>query len=332
MKLFLTTPLILFLCYNIQAQSEAYTNVNNNFSTSQSISGALITTSNVYTPKVSINNKNALAFNNNFLYLNASNDFTSGVYVGSRLRVNGKISPYHFSATYLSNSNGNIYEHGDRILSEGNYSSLLDAVYLKKSGGTVTGNTILNGNLTVGGVVYFSNSSYDKKARFTRTGGKTTSIEKDTQSIYFYNEVDGLVMSRFFDNGDFFVGKDAIIKGNLESKKVKVTATPGSVPDYVFAPTYKLQTLNELEKYIQANRHLPNIPNAKEIETNGQNIGEMQLKLLEKIEELTLYVIEQEKRLKKSEVRRQNLEELISKHVVQNSEFLKRIEKLENKK
>ena len=130
---------------------------------------------------------------------------------------------------------------------------------------------------------------------------------------------------------------DLTIQGDFESKKVKVTATPGSVPDYVFAPTYKLQTLNELEKYIQANRHLPNIPNAKAIETNGQNLGAMQLKLLEKIEELTLYVIEQEKKLKKSEersqkleARSQKLEELILKLAAQNAELLKRIEKLEN--
>jgi len=99
------------------------------------------------------------------------------------------------------------------------------------------------------------------------------------------------------------VNGNALVQGDFEAKKVKVTATPGSVPDYVFAPTYKLQTLNELEKYIQANRHLPNIPNAKEIETNGQNLGEMQLKLLEKIEELTLYVIQLEKNLKEKDIR-----------------------------
>jgi len=117
------------------------------------------------------------------------------------------------------------------------------------------------------------------------------------------------------------VNGNTLIQGNFEAKKVKVTATPGSVPDYVFQPSYKLKTLNELEAYIKANSHLPNIPNAKEIEANGQNLGEMQLKLLEKIEELTLYTIEQSKeieRLKKSEATI--------------SELLKRIEKLENKK
>ncbi|PWL30067.1 MAG: hypothetical protein DCO95_09550 [Roseivirga sp. XM-24bin3] len=84
-----------------------------------------------------------------------------------------------------------------------------------------------------------------------------------------------------------------ISKSNIESQKVKVTAQPGSVPDYVFAEDYRLLTINQLAEYIKANSHLPNIPSAKEIETNGQNVGELQLKLLEKIEELTLYVIEQ---------------------------------------
>jgi len=91
------------------------------------------------------------------------------------------------------------------------------------------------------------------------------------------------------------LGGNTLIQGNLEALKVKVTATPGSVPDYVFQPNYKLQTLNELEAFIKANSHLPNIPNAKEIETNGQDLGDLQLKLLEKIEELTLYLIEENK-------------------------------------
>ena len=130
-----------------------------------------------------------------------------------------------------------------------------------------------------------------------------------------------------------------IVEDDIESKKVKVTATPGSVPDYVFQPNYKLQTLNELEAFIKANSHLPNIPNAKEIEANGQNLGEMQLKLLEKIEELTLYLIEENKEnsnLKKQittvrgenkELRRKN-----SKLENQMTELVKRIENLEKKK
>jgi hypothetical protein len=93
------------------------------------------------------------------------------------------------------------------------------------------------------------------------------------------------------------VNGNGIFSGNLESKKVKVTATPGSVPDYVFKDDYNLKNLYEIEDFIKTNSHLPNIPKAEEIETNGQNLGELQLKLLEKIEELMLYTIRQQKEI-----------------------------------
>ncbi len=68
-------------------------------------------------------------------------------------------------------------------------------------------------------------------------------------------------------------------------------------PDYVFYKDYDLKTLNEVENYITKEGHLPNIPSAKEMEANGLLLKEMNLKLLEKIEELTLYTINQEKRI-----------------------------------
>ena len=97
------------------------------------------------------------------------------------------------------------------------------------------------------------------------------------------------------------IAGNTVVNGNLESKRVKVNATPGSVPDYVFATNYELRTLNELERYVQANQHLPNIPSAKQIEKSGQDVGDLQLKLLEKIEELTLYTIQQQKTLEKQQ-------------------------------
>jgi hypothetical protein len=118
----------------------------------------------------------------------------------------------------------------------------------------------------------------------------------------FYNAANGLVpfwvdKSSFQFSASGLIVGDLAVQGNLESQKVKVTAQPGSVPDYVFSTNYELKTLNEIEDFIKANSHLPNIPSAKEIETNGQDVGELQLKLLEKIEELTLYVIELRKEI-----------------------------------
>jgi hypothetical protein len=69
------------------------------------------------------------------------------------------------------------------------------------------------------------------------------------------------------------------------------------VPDYVFEKSYSLPSLEEVKSYIDQNKHLPEVPSAKEMESNGVNLGEMNMLLLKKIEELTLYVIEQNKKL-----------------------------------
>ena len=108
--------------------------------------------------------------------------------------------------------------------------------------------------------------------------------------------------------GNTIVDGNAFVHGNLETKKVKVTAIPGTVGDYVFKSDYKLRSLPELESYIKANSHLPNVPSAREVEKNGQDVGDMQLKLLEKIEELTLYMIEQDKKYKQLEEQLKELE------------------------
>jgi hypothetical protein len=81
--------------------------------------------------------------------------------------------------------------------------------------------------------------------------------------------------------------------------------------DYVFEKNYMLRPLNELEKFIQQNKHLPNIPAAAEIKTNGLNVGDVQKRMMEKIEELTLYIIEQDKQIKKME---STISELIKKN------------------
>ncbi len=74
------------------------------------------------------------------------------------------------------------------------------------------------------------------------------------------------------------------------------------LPDYVFESDYDLMPIQELEKFIASERHLPNVPKATEIRENGLNHTEFQMKLLEKIEELTLYTVQQEKRIKELEM------------------------------
>lgn len=87
--------------------------------------------------------------------------------------------------------------------------------------------------------------------------------------------------------------------GGITAREFKTTT--GATADFVFEPDYKLPTLEEVEKYIRKNKHLPDIPSAEKMQEEGINVVEFQTKLLQKIEELTLYIIEQEKRIKSLE-------------------------------
>jgi hypothetical protein len=84
----------------------------------------------------------------------------------------------------------------------------------------------------------------------------------------------------------------------IGAKELKIEITSTTWPDYVFDKNYRLLTLKELDEYLKTNKHLPNIPSSDEIKRDGGvNIGEMQAKLLQKIEELSLYIIQQNKRI-----------------------------------
>lgn len=77
----------------------------------------------------------------------------------------------------------------------------------------------------------------------------------------------------------------------------KYTTTLNNIPDYVFDEDYDLMSVDELEKYIASEHHLPNIPSADEYKKEGVDLGEMNRLLLEKVEELTLYIIELNKEM-----------------------------------
>jgi hypothetical protein len=85
------------------------------------------------------------------------------------------------------------------------------------------------------------------------------------------------------------------VNGNIRAREMKVEST--NWPDYVFREDYQLPSLREVEKYIKANNHLPEIPSAAEIEKEGVHLGEMNKLLMKKIEELTLHLIEKENQL-----------------------------------
>ena len=99
---------------------------------------------------------------------------------------------------------------------------------------------------------------------------------------------------------------NALLQGKLEAKEIKVTLTPTA--DFVFEEHYNLPNLEEVAKHIKEKKHLPEIASAKVMEKEGVNVGEFQIKLLQKIEELTLYAIKQERQLKDQQDKIQKLE------------------------
>jgi hypothetical protein len=89
-------------------------------------------------------------------------------------------------------------------------------------------------------------------------------------------------------------GSDIGISGIARAGEIIVEENVGA--DFVFEETYKLPPLSEIEQYIRNHKHLPEIPSAEDMKTNGIKVGALQVKLLQKIEELTLHVIELDKR------------------------------------
>ncbi|TRX51635.1 hypothetical protein FNH22_24040 [Fulvivirga sp. M361] len=107
---------------------------------------------------------------------------------------------------------------------------------------------------------------------------------------------DGAVRMKVQSNGKVGIGTASpdsrlTVKGDIHAEEVKVDlSVPG--PDYVFEEDYDLPTLKSVQNYIRENKHLPEVPSAQEMEKNGIDLGEMNMLLLKKVEELTLYILD----------------------------------------
>ena len=148
-------------------------------------------------------------------------------------------------------------------------------------------------------------------ARFKGNGQSTISLNDGTNDNYIVGlagdisfRPSGTQIMNLKDDGVAIGTTDPgtyklAVEGKIGARSVKVTQANWA--DYVFAPSYELMPLSEVENFISQNQHLPNVPSAKEVEENGFVLEQMDAKLMEKIEELTLYMIDQEKRLKEQE-------------------------------
>ncbi|MCC9074317.1 hypothetical protein LNQ49_22240 [Flavobacterium sp. F-65] len=187
------------------------------------------------------------------------------------------------------------------------------------------GNQIINGNVGIGNSepevplsVYGISNFYPR--RIGDGDARQFSINYSLKNLDFINNLYPIILGTGGGNQPLILDAARVgigtanpdaklaVNGTIHSQEVKVDMLGWS--DFVFKKEYNLPTLAEVEKHIKENGHLENIPNEEEVLKNGINLGEMNAKLLQKIEELTLYMIEMKK---------------------ENFEMKKRLIKLENK-
>jgi len=182
---------------------------------------------------------------------------------------------------------------------------------------------LINGN---NGISFDANDSWEGLGfnRSVKNGQILNSTKSSWQltarderfSLEGYNGANNNLLN-ILKNGNIGIGTKTpdmklTVKGNIHAEEVKIDLNIPA-PDYVFKEDYNLRTIEQLESFIKQNSHLPEIPSAKEFKQNGVMQAEMDMNLLKKIEELTLYTIQQEKQLDKQSKEIEDLKILVQK-------------------
>jgi len=205
-------------------------------------------------------------------------------------------------------------------------------VLLETNGNVGIGTSTPNSSLTIrsgstgisidpGVNPYFGRLAFNREARtgaIFDPSGKAFQINNggNDQNLHIqvYNGDGSLVTNNSLvisgTNGNVGIGTANLtealtVAGKIGAREIKVSTNAGA--DFVFEPDYKLPELSELEKFVKTNKHLPEIPTAEQMVENGVNLGGLNIKLLQKIEELTLHLIELNKRLEKLEAENRKL-------------------------
>lgn len=207
---------------------------------------------------------------------------------------------------------------------------------------TYTGDGANNG----GNVIYGDAAGNLMFSNFITTGSSSGTLTD--------NDIVNNIRMRIRNDGKVIIGNvgniqtpstyKLYVENGILTERVKVAIkTSGDWADHVFTKQYRLMPLSELEQYVSINRHLPGIPSADSMVVNGNDLGKTDAKLLEKIEELTLYVLQLNKEKEKLQLQVNTLQkqaegktpnqdsEALTQLQHQVAEMQKQLEKLSNK-
>lgn len=214
--------------------------------------------------------------------------------------------------SYLNiHKDGNIYTHYDVHIGGA-----------LKFHNTSTGHRIISGvSDTYGMAIYANNdwsdgsgimlNSKDNNGSISFVCGEALNPQDDhEEAISFWNTWNHRIMTMYKKNGKVVIGEVPVVtsgqyklyvEDGIITEKIKVANASDAVnwADFVFDNNYELPMISEVEEFIKKNRHLPEIPSAEEVAKNGIDVVEIESKLLQKIEELTLYIIQQQKEIEK---------------------------------
>ena len=261
--------------------------------------------------------KNTTGFYNTFLGTSSGRSNTTGarnVFVGNG---SGRVNTTGSFNVFLGENAGRSHTTG-----WGNISIGVNSAYYKTSGNY---NVFLGMNSGQQNVSGERNVFLGFQAGYSETRSNTLYIENSnstTPLIYgdFANDqlvFNGKVSTGLGNNsfptvtsgGTNISDYTLFVKGGLLSEEIRVLT---GWADYVFEDSYSLKSLNEVENFINTNGHLPNIPSAKEVELSGIEMGEITKLQQEKIEELTLYTIQQQKEIDQQQNEINTLKELVN--------------------
>lgn len=249
--------------------------------------------------------KNTTAGSSTFVGNNAGQNNTSGdsnTFIGNNAGLKNTTAS---NSTFVGNNAG-----------QNNTTGVKNAFYGYASGRS---NTSGKENVYIGNNAGFENTNGSGNVFIGNSAGKAETSISNTLIISNKENTTPLVYGNFdqkvfgINTQEVPVGYTMAVDGKIITTELKVQLRT-DWPDYVFKSDYSLPSLAEVETFIEQKGHLPNIPSAIEVKNaNGILLGEMNVKLLQKVEELTLYTIQQEKQLQKQKDYNKQLEERLLK-------------------